>query len=214
MKNFIFSISDENLVKILSILITAISTYFIAKYNSNTPLKLKIKQKQLDKVYIPLYKLIIPDIGNMITKELALDYVNKIKPILWDNYEFVYPQLHELTYKFLSAIKSDDDYQTIFDKICYQIELDYDLLKKSLGYPSENSLGLFRRMSVEDKINSILGWINVIMIINPILLIIFNSIPFIHQNYIKLLFSNYALLSAILFLELHTKKVPRNPLNK
>ncbi|KEI96420.1 hypothetical protein N497_17950 [Clostridium botulinum F 357] len=212
--HIILSISTENLIKIFSIIITCISTYFIAKYNSNTPRKLEIKQKQFDKVYLPIYKLLIPNFKSNISKELALNYINKMRPILWENYELAYPQLHKLLDSFSYSINLNGDYQSIFEKICYQVQLDYNLLKKSLGYPSENSLSLFKRMSFKDKVNAVLGWVNVIMLFNPILFILFYEVPFIHKNYIKLIFFNYTLFALILYFELNTNKTPTISLNK
>lgn len=193
------------MIKIFSVLITVISTYFVAKYNSNTPRRLKIKQKQLDKVYLPIYKLLLPNIGSDVSKETALDLATNIQNILWDNYEFAYPTLHLLLKKFTSDIDSNNNYQATFNKICYQVSIDYDLLKKSLGYPSENLFGIFRRMNVQDKFSEILGWVNMFFLLNPIILIPLSIIPFINRNFLKLLVSNYILFFLLVIIQMHKK---------
>lgn len=201
--NFNLNISGEDMIKIFSVLITVISTYFVAKYNSNTPRRLKIKQKQLDKVYLPIYKLLLPNIGSDISKETAFHLSTNIQNILFDNYEFAYPTLHLLIKKFNSDINSNSNYQETFNKICYQVGIDYDLLKKSLGYPSENLFGIFRRMTVQDKFTEILGWINVCFLFGPIILIPLSVIPFISRNFSILLIANYSFFLLLLIIQMH-----------
>lgn len=151
-------LNSETLFKLTTILLTFLSTYFVAKYNINNPRKLKIKQLQFDNVYLPIYKLIYKDINKPIPKELALRYSIRIKAILHKNFELVFPQLHNLNDEFIDAIKNNNDYQSLFKKICYQVSVEYSLLTKSLGYPSENSFALFKRMVLKDKLKNILSW--------------------------------------------------------
>lgn len=185
-----------------------ISTFLLAKYNSIKPKNLEIKQHQFIDVYLPIYKILINDLEHNIDKETAIDYINKIKPILWDKYEFAYPQLHESFNNFCNAVKSNEDYQNLFNEICYQISLDYNFLKRSLGYPSESYLGLFNRMTFTDKLYQILGWINVILIFSPLILIFFIQIPFFKDNLLKIVIISYFI---ILFESLFLK--PRNQIH-
>lgn len=203
--NFYVNISSEDIIKIFSVLITVISTYLVAKYNSNTPRILEIKQKQLDKIYLPIYKLLLPNIGYNISKETALHLATNIQSILFDNYEFAYPTLHLLIKKFTFDINSNNNYQETFNKICYQVSIDYDLLKKSLGYPSENIFGVFRRMNVQDKFSEILGWINMVFLLNPIILLLLSVIPFINRNFLKLLIANYSFFFLLIIIQVNKK---------
>ncbi|WP_346930241.1 hypothetical protein [Clostridium sp.] len=195
MQNHISSITNfDNVFKFLSILITALTTYFVTKYSTNRPRKLEIKQRQLTHVYLPIHKLIKFQASHNMDKETALLCGTKIKEILSDNYELAFPQLHDLNDSFLTAIKLDYDYQAIFNKISYQVNLDYILLKKALGYPSESNLGIFKRMKRKDKLKSILGWI--------IIIYIFSTFPVLvlFENYIiKLGMLRYVSLYSISF---------------
>lgn len=214
LNNFSLNISGEDMIKIISVLITVISTYFVAKYNSNTPRKVEIKQKQLDKVYLPIYKLLLPHISCDISKETAIELTNNIQTILWDNYEFAYPTLHLLLKKINSDINFNKNYQETFNKICYQVGIDYDLLKKSLGYPSENTFGIFKRMNIEDKYNEVVGWLNVFLIFNPMILIFFSKVPFINNNFGKILVINYGFLLLLVYIDIHKKNSLINFFNK
>lgn len=162
MNDFLLNIDSDSLFDFLSILITAFTTYFVTKYSTNRPHKLEIKQKQLTNVYLPIYKLLKSNSSSNLNKEVALTYGYKIKEILSDNYELAFPQLHDLNDSFITSIHRNDDYQTIFNKIAYQVNLDYILLKKALGYPSESSFGIFKRMKKKDKFKSVIGWLLVI----------------------------------------------------
>lgn len=189
LENFFSNAKTDDLLKLLSLFITMISTYFVTKYTSNNPRKREIKQKQLENVYLPIYKLIRHDIEKNITKNTAIKYAIKINSILLNNFELVFPQLHILNDQFLLSIKSDDDYQTIFNKISYQINLDYFLLMKSLGYPSQNSFTIFLRMNRKDKLIFIFSWVNVLYIM---------SIPFTFGIYITP-FNKQVILKLIIY---------------
>lgn len=188
---------SESSIKLLTVLITFFSTYFIAKYNLNNPRKLKIKQLQFDNVYLPIYKLIYKDINKPISKELAIKYCVRIKSILHKNYELAFPQLHKLNDSLLEALQKNNDYQSLFNKICYQVSVEYSLLTKSLGYPSENTFSLFRRMYIKDKIKVILEWLGIVYsIFFPIL-----AISFLNDNI--LLYTILFIFGAYIIIKIH-----------
>lgn len=157
-------LTSDSLVKLSTIFLTFLSTYFVAKYNLNNPRKLKVKQLQFDNVYLPIYKLIYFDINESISKDKALKYAVSINDILEKNFELVFPQLHTLNSQLFDAINKNTDYQIIFNKISYQISVEYSLLSKALGYPSENSYSLFKRMVTKDKLKSLISWANLLLI--------------------------------------------------
>lgn len=173
----IFSIDNlEMLFKIISIMITALTTYFVTKYTTNKPRKLEIKQRQLDKVYLPIYKIIKFNSSTHMDKKTALTCATSIKEILIENYELAFPQLHDLNDNFIDDINLDNDYQKTFNKISYQVNLDYILLKKALGYPSQSNIEIFKRMKTKDKYKSIIGWSFVVYIASiPFLSILFDK---------------------------------------
>ena len=159
MDEFFSNIDYNSLFNFLSILITAFTTYFVTKYSTNRPRRLEIKQRQLDKVYVPILKVIKFHSNDHMDKKTALICATVIKEILFKNYELAFPQLHYLNNSFISAIHINGDYQAIFNKIVYQVNLDYVLLKKALGYPSESAFGIFKRMKKKDKFKSVLEWL-------------------------------------------------------
>ncbi|MBN1058586.1 hypothetical protein [Clostridium botulinum] len=200
---FNINLTNDTLIKIITVIFTTVTTYLIAKYNSNTPRNLEIKQRQLDKVYLPIYKILVNDFGYDIDKNTAKNYADKIKPILWDNYELVYPHLHKLFKDFYFAVNStSDNYQKIYNEICYEIKTDYNLLKKTLGYPADSYLGLFFRMDMESKFREIFGWLNIILLFAPVILMFFIGTPNISKNIIKIIIIDYAIFLLVLFWQL------------
>lgn len=200
---FNINLTNDTLIKIITVIFTTVTTYLIAKYNSNTPRNLEIKQRQLDKVYLPIYKILVNDLGYDIDKNTAKNYADKIKPILWDNYELVYPHLHKLFRDFYFAVNStSDNYQKIYNEISYEIKTDYNLLKKTLGYPADSYLGLFFRMDMESKFREIFGWLNIILLFAPVVLMFFIGTPYISKNIIKIMIIDYAIFLLVLFWQL------------
>lgn len=186
MNDFLSTIDFEMLLKIISIMITALTTYFVTKYTTNKPRKLDIKQRQLDKVYLPIYKIIKFNSSTNMDKKTALACATAIKEILIENYELAFPQLYDLNNNFIAAIHLDNDYQELYKKISYQVNLDYILLKKALGYPTQSTIEIFKRMKTKDKYKSIIGWSFVIYISSvPIFVTLFDRYFINAMSFIK-----------------------------
>jgi len=82
--------------------------------------------------------------------------------ILQENYELAFPQLHSLSENLILAINNKNGYESLMIEISYQISLDYEILKKKLGYPHLNQWELFKRLTFIDKIKKITGYITII----------------------------------------------------
>jgi hypothetical protein len=143
-------ISDEAFSKLIITIAPIFATYYITKYNIYRPKRIAIKEKQFTNAYLPLYRLIFACNQKDITKEKIDEYALQMKEILSDNYEFVFPQLHDFNSKLLKC-EDDETKFKIFEKIKYQVEQEYNKLKKKLGYPSISLLSIFIRMSGTDK---------------------------------------------------------------
>lgn len=166
---FLQFINNENFVNIISIVVVAITTYRVTKYTTLKPSHLAIKQKQLENIYLPLY-LVLRDLPQSISRSEALSYNKKISNILDKNYILAFPQLHQLSQLLRTNIIGDGDYEKFLRIMKHQVDIDYELLKKKLGYPSENFHNIFIRMTVRQKAEYIMAWINVLWIAAPIVL--------------------------------------------
>lgn len=176
LKNFFHFINNENYVNLISIIVVAITTYYVTKYTILKPNRLAIKQLQLENVYLPLY-LVLKNLPQPISKSNALTYSKKISNILDKYYVLAFPQLHQLNQLLKLDIIKNSDYDKTLRIIKHQVDIDYELLKKALGYPSENFHTIFIRMTVKQKAEFIVSWLNVIWLF---ILVIVSSILVSH----------------------------------
>lgn len=156
-------INNENYVNAISIFVVAFTSYQVAKYSALKPNKLKIKQQQLENVYLPLIRISL-DVPKALSTKQALEIQQKINKVLDEHYELAYPQLHQLNDELAKAIHKSRGYCEILNDIFHQVSIDYELLKKQLGYPSENMFNLFIRMTKKKKLEFLLGHLNMIWI--------------------------------------------------
>ena len=89
LKNLLLSlVNNKNYIDLVSIVVVALTSYKVAQYNSSRPNKLKIKQAQFEKVYLPLFR-ISKNISNTPSIDDAISFSRHIDDILDKNYELV-----------------------------------------------------------------------------------------------------------------------------
>lgn len=162
---------NENIINVISILVVAYTTYRVTKYNISKPNILKIKQLQLESVYLPLFRLLDKMPLNPSTQEIV-HYQEEISKILNEHYLLVFPQLHELNENLKVLISLDKSPEKILKHIKHQVSTDYELLKKSLGYPSSNFHDIFIRMTCKQKGEFIMKYVNELWIAGALPVII------------------------------------------
>lgn len=167
-QKFLYFINNENYINLISIFVVALTTYHVTKYTVLKPNRLAIKQSQLEYVYLPLH-LVLRNLPQHISRSNALTYSKKIANILDRHYVFAFPQLHKLNRTLKSDIINDFNYDKTLRIMKHQIDIDYELLKKALGYPSENFHKIFVRMTIKQKAEFIVSWLNVLWIFVPVL---------------------------------------------
>lgn len=155
--------NNANYINFLNMFVVAFMSYKIAGYSASKPNKIKVKQLQLNNIYLPLFRL-LENIQDDLSLQKAIYIHKKMTNILDANYELAFPQLHQLNKSFGHAILKNSDYQMYLHKIKHIVATDYELLKKSLGYPSENFFTIFIRMTFKQKMYSLISWVNVILV--------------------------------------------------
>lgn len=179
LKNFLLTIThNANYINLFGTVIAAFISYKAARYTASRPNKIKVKQLQLSNVYLPLFRM-FESVSDDLTLQKAIYLHKKTTNILDANYELAFPQLHQLNKSFGSAILENSNYQMYFHRIKHMVATDYELLKKALGYPSENFVTIFIRMTFKQKLISIISWINVIWAFSPMiyLVVFFSNTP-------------------------------------
>lgn len=134
------------------IVIPSFFTYLVTKYSINSPKRYEIHYNQFHCVYQPLYLLYKQFLIDNQDRVKIQNFIKKSEKIIYNNYHLVFPK----TLKLLNEIKLqvEDPEQTTFCVInfSYQIEHDYEKLKKQLGYPTNSFREFFKRLNKIDKI--------------------------------------------------------------
>ena len=197
-------LGNTNYINFFSILVVALTSYQVAKYNASKPNKLKVKQAQLEFVYLPLYRISIKNTQNLSLGQ-AIEVHKKIAIILDEHYVLAYPQLHTLNTELEKALYFETGYNELLKKIFHQVSVDYELLKKALGYPSENIFSIFIRMTNKQKLEYALAYLNVLWFI-----VFFISIIYDLQNNASPLTGNFILAINITMIALNVFHIKKN----
>ena len=150
------------LIKLIEFILPITASYIMGRYASNNPRRKAINQEQLEHVYLPIYKLLFAQDISAFDHQKMLKLSNRIQNILGCNYELVFPQLHQLSSDFHQALLLNQNYQSLLCQIKYQVDIDYESLKRKLGYPHLNAYELFKRKTLIDKIRTIWGYVLVL----------------------------------------------------
>ena len=197
-------LGNTNYINFFSIIVVAFTSYQVAKYNASKPNKLKVKQSQLEFVYLPLYRLSIRN-PHTISLTKAADIQKEIATILDEHYILAYPQLHTLNAELERTLYFKNGYNEVLKKIFHQVSVDYELLKKALGYPSENIFSIFIRMTNNQKMEYVLSRLNILWFIIFLISALYDlqkSLSF-QFNVVILVFN----ISMIILNVLHIKKI-------
>lgn len=125
--------------EIVKILITIGGTYYLTRFSLMKPLRIEVKKQQLEKVFLPLYKITQDDLASMYmpTNEL-LNRMQEIIEILTSNVALVNNDIYKSAQEFIgySDTTTNVAYNEAYKRICLKIHNEYELIKHSLGYPS------------------------------------------------------------------------------
>lgn len=140
---FIIEFLENNnlLSTILASIIGAILAFLPARYSATKPMKLEIKKRQFNEVYLPLYRLLHNKDLSYVSVNEETAILIKINSIINKHSELVFPTLPKLVEKVQPDLK----------EIYNHIDTECSLLKKTLGYPTISFVQTYKRMSSENK---------------------------------------------------------------
>lgn len=155
MKELLDSI-PEDIYPIISdyvkVIVPSLITYLITKYSLSKPTKYEIRKQQFENVYLPLYLLTKQMMKpNVYSKNLPL-YIKKVEKIIFKNYPLVFPKTLKLFEKVKSLEHADNINSYHIFNLEFQIDSDYEKLKRELGYPTNSFFDFFKRLSWFNKI--------------------------------------------------------------
>lgn len=180
-----YILNNDSILSLLSVVVSCLFSYKAGSMSVSKPYKIAIKQKQFEGLYLPLYRLLNSLPENPSVNDVY-GFANKLAALLDSNYELAFPTLHDLNESLQKCISSNADCNELITEIRHQVSVDYQLLKKFLGYPSESYLSLYKRMSSMRKGLLFLSWFNMILVFSPaiVAMLFVKKHPEIHSVYI------------------------------
>lgn len=134
------------------ILIPSFITYLVTKYSLNRPYKYEIRQKQFNLVYLPLYRLTKQTFSDNNSNKNIHAYIKKVDRLIYKNYQFVFPKTLKLFERLKEDAKKERHNMYHLSNFEYQIDSDYEKLKRELGYPTNSFSDFFKRLNTMDKV--------------------------------------------------------------
>lgn len=176
-KNFI---TKDNITNFTTCFISAVVGYSTCLLTINKPLYYKTLEKQLYDVYLPLFKLIEPNLFKEITLETAQEYISSFNNIKSNHYELIDSNLCNLFFIFENACNSNKfDYET-YSYICSRLDFLFENTRKKLKLPRRKFSYKINKRQYPQKVIAF-GYDIYIKIINFLLLLmlgLFFSIVF------------------------------------
>ena len=134
------------------ILIPSFITYLVTRYSLNRPRKNEIREKQFNLVYLPLYRLTKQMLTADKYKENIHSYLRKVDKLIYKNFQFVFPKTLKLFERLKEEIGKDSPNWYHLSNFEYQIDSDFEKLKRELGYPTNSFTDFFKRLNFLDKV--------------------------------------------------------------
>lgn len=153
----------KSIIESAKILIPSLITLLVTKYTLCKPQKQEIQKKQFERVYLPLYLLTQQYLASNYSKTSLPIYFKKIDKLVYNNYPLVYPKTLKLFAKLKTAYNSSNFNKYHLANFQYQVESDYEKLKRALGYPTNSLFDFFKRLSFFNKIIYIVIFLLAIM---------------------------------------------------
>ena len=171
---------NPQLIEYVKILLPSLITYLVTRYSLNRPRKNDIREKRFNFVYLPLYRitkqLLTPD---KYKKNISL-YIRKVDKIIYQNYQFVFPKTLKLFNRLKEEFQKEKPNLYHLSNFEYQIDSDYEKLKRELGYPTDSFVDFFKRLNFLDKLmyatTFFFGTIGIYAFTNCVLLFLKNDI--------------------------------------
>lgn len=126
----------DNIVTILTCIISGIFGYNISKISFKNPYKLKILEKTFYKVYLPLFKKFEPNLYKTISTDVALDYISFFNLLKNRYYELIDSNLVNAFQIFENDILRKTDFYNSFETVCQILEKLFETTRKKLFLPN------------------------------------------------------------------------------
>lgn len=116
--------------------IAAIVTYFTVIKNIFSPLKIKVANEQLYKVYLPLFTFIEPYLYKEVSIEILIQFLNIFKDIKTNHYELIDSDLLNDIQILEKSIINNKYCHTSYDSVCRTLDRLFEGTRRYLKLPT------------------------------------------------------------------------------
>ena len=119
---------------------TSCSYLFIGRWTIKKNQLFDIQDKRLYKAYLPLFRIIEPNLYQELNTNQIKDLINKMAPIIDEHYELIDPFVIYRIRKIKEDIENGYFKYESFENLCIDIDSDFESIRKSLKLPTRSLL--------------------------------------------------------------------------
>ncbi|PEE49763.1 hypothetical protein [Bacillus cereus] len=127
--------SFEDSVKVLATFVPAIVTFYIGKWTIKKNQLLDIQKKRLYDAYLPLFRIIEPDLYKEVSDEKYSEILYKMLKIIDKHYELIDPYVVYQTRRIKQDLENGQFKYDSFEDLCIEIDNEFERMRKALNLP-------------------------------------------------------------------------------
>lgn len=171
---------DDLFLNIFPAIVAAVVTYLTVIKNIFSPLKIKVANDQLYKVYLPLFTFIEPYLYKEVSTEVLIQFLGIFNGIKANHYELIDSDLLNDIQILEESIKNNNYCHTSYDSVCRSLDRLFENTRKFLKLPTRKLIYKINNKqfnnSVKEVFDIIKSWLNDFLPL--IFLIIFFSLVY------------------------------------
>lgn len=130
----------QEYLKMLATVAPAVATFFIGRWTIKKNQLFDIQDKRLYKAYLPLFRIIEPNLYQELSTDQIKDLISKMVPIIDEHYELIDPFVVYRIRKIKEDIEKGYFKYESFENLCIDIDSDFESIRKSLKLPTRSLL--------------------------------------------------------------------------
>ncbi len=150
----------DNLVAIITCFISGFFGYKVSKISLKNPQRIKILEKQLYCVYLPLFTKMEHNLYKNISPQTAIEYINFFNDLKSKYYELIDGDLINVFQIFQNTTNKSSVSYTAYESVCQRLEKLFENTRRKLYLPTRSiSYKLNNKQFPKTRQNSIKAFI-------------------------------------------------------
>lgn len=128
----------DHFITLFSCILSGFFGYKISKFSIKNPQKIKVLQKQLNLVYLPLFRKLESNLYKEISPTTALEYINFFNSLKENYYELIDSELINVFQIFERSTSQKSISYSHFESVCYKLDKIFEETRRKLLLPTRN----------------------------------------------------------------------------